>query len=41
VRAAVRIFAPARGEIVVDGEALGLRGTDAEVTELGAALSEP
>ena len=26
VRAMVRIFAPARGEIVVDGEALGLRG---------------
>jgi 16S rRNA processing protein RimM len=26
VRAVVRIFAPARGEIVVDGEALGLRG---------------
>jgi 16S rRNA processing protein RimM len=30
VRPVVRIFAPARGEIVVDGEALGLRG---EVTE--------
>ena len=27
VRAVVRIFAPARGEIVVDGEALGLRGS--------------
>jgi hypothetical protein len=27
----VRIFAPLRGEIVVDGEALGLRGNDAEV----------
>ncbi len=26
VRSVVRIFAPARGEIVVDGEALGLRG---------------
>jgi hypothetical protein len=26
VRSLVRIFAPARGEIVVDGEALGLRG---------------
>ena len=26
VRAIVRIFAPARGEIVVDGDALGLRG---------------
>ena len=29
VRSLVRIFAPARGEIVVDGEALGLRGTEA------------
>jgi 16S rRNA processing protein RimM len=29
VRSVVRIFAPARGEIVVDGEALGLRGEDA------------
>jgi 16S rRNA processing protein RimM len=28
VRAVVRIFAPARGEIVVDGDALGLRGED-------------
>lgn len=28
VRAVVRIFAPSRGEIVVDGEALGLRGED-------------
>jgi 16S rRNA processing protein RimM len=28
VRAVVRIFAPARGEIVVDGEAMGLRGQD-------------
>ena len=28
VRAVVRTFAPARGEIVVDGEALGLRGED-------------
>jgi ribosomal 30S subunit maturation factor RimM len=26
VRSLVRIFAPARGEIVVDGDALGLRG---------------
>lgn len=26
VRSVVRIFAPRRGEIVVDGEALGLRG---------------
>ena len=31
VRSVVRIFAPLRGEIVVDGEALGLRGNDAEV----------
>jgi 16S rRNA processing protein RimM len=30
VRAVVRIFAPARGEIVVDGEALGLRGPGEE-----------
>jgi 16S rRNA processing protein RimM len=30
VRAMVRIFAPARGEIVVDGEALGLRGAGEE-----------
>lgn len=28
VRSVVRIFAPGRGEIVVDGEALGLRGDD-------------
>jgi 16S rRNA processing protein RimM len=28
VRAVVRIFAPARGEIVVDGDALGLRGDE-------------
>lgn len=33
VRAVVRIFAPARGEIVVDGEALGLRGGDDEAAE--------
>ncbi|MGZ6273275.1 MAG: ribosome maturation factor RimM [Candidatus Limnocylindrales bacterium] len=30
VRAVVRIFAPARGDIVVDGEALGLRGHGGE-----------
>jgi 16S rRNA processing protein RimM len=30
VRAVVRTFAPARGEIVVDGEALGLRGQGPE-----------
>jgi len=28
VRAVVRIFAPSRGEIVVDGDALGLHGDD-------------
>jgi 16S rRNA processing protein RimM len=33
VRAVVRIFAPARGEIVVDGEALGLRGEEPEPAE--------
>lgn len=31
VRSLVRIFAPLRGEIVVDGEALGLRGGDPDV----------
>lgn len=31
VRSIVRIFAPARGEIVVDGDALGLRGEVDEV----------
>lgn len=30
VRSVVRIFAPRRGEIVVDGEALGIRGQDGE-----------
>jgi 16S rRNA processing protein RimM len=37
VRAVVRIFAPARGEIVVDGDALGLRGEgpDDEDAEAG------
>jgi 16S rRNA processing protein RimM len=29
VKAVVKVFDPARGEIVVDGEALGLRGDDA------------
>ncbi len=28
VRSVVRVFAPARGEIVIDGEALGLRGAE-------------
>jgi 16S rRNA processing protein RimM len=45
VRSIVRIFAPARGEIVVDGEALGLRGdavgaaetADADVPEAAEA----
>jgi len=32
VRAVVRIFAPARGEIVVDGDALGLRGEGEEAS---------
>lgn len=40
VRAVVRIFAPRRGEIVVDGEALGLRGDDAD-REPGRQLPEP
>jgi 16S rRNA processing protein RimM len=35
VRTIVRIFAPARGEIVVDGDALGLRG-DADESETEA-----
>ena len=38
VRSVVRIFAPARGEIVVDGEALGLRGNDEDE---GGAEPEP
>ena len=38
VRAVVRIFAPARGEIVVDGDALGLRGD--EPAEDAAAAPE-
>ncbi len=33
VRSVVRVFAPARGEIVIDGEALGLRGEDAAEDE--------
>ena len=39
VRPVVRIFAPARGEIVVDGEALGLRGEEPQ--EDGQAAGEP
>ena len=42
VRSVVRIFAPARGEIVVDSEALGLRGDDAEADVAAADLvAEP
>ena len=37
VRTVVRIFAPARGEIVVDGEALGLRGEEPEPGGAGEA----
>jgi 16S rRNA processing protein RimM len=37
VRAVVRIFAPGRGEIVVDGEALGLRGGDDEMAQAEGA----
>jgi 16S rRNA processing protein RimM len=33
VRSVVRIFAPARGEIVVDGDALGLRGDEPEAED--------
>jgi 16S rRNA processing protein RimM len=41
VRPVVRIFAPARGEIVIDGEALGLRGDmAAEAGEVEAAPGE-
>ena len=35
VRAVVRIFAPNRGEVVVDGDALGLRGEVDEVDDAG------
>jgi 16S rRNA processing protein RimM len=41
VRSVVRIFAPARGEIVVDGEALGLRGDESEVGPEGEPEAEP
>jgi 16S rRNA processing protein RimM len=41
VRAVVRIFAPARGEIVVDGEALGLRGDDPDDPDEPAEPAEP
>ncbi len=33
VRSVVRVFAPARGEIVIDGEPLGLRGKDGAEVE--------
>ena len=38
VRSAIRVFAPERGRIVVDGDALGLRG---EPEESGGARSRP
>lgn len=42
VRSVVRIFAPKRGEIVVDGDALGLRGEppDADLTETPGQAAE-
>ncbi len=40
VRAVVRIFAPARGEIVVDGEALGLGNRDSQSETRQAETSE-
>lgn len=40
VRAVVRIFAPARGEIVVDGEAMGLRGQDGAADRPEAETTE-
>jgi len=45
IRSVVRVFAPARGEIVIDGEALGLRGDEedeapAEVADSTAAAGE-
>jgi 16S rRNA processing protein RimM len=46
IRSVVRVFAPARGEIVIDGEALGLRGDEedeapAEVADSTEASGEP
>jgi 16S rRNA processing protein RimM len=42
VRSIVRTFAPAKGEIVVDGDALGLRGEDEPEGELeSASTPEP
>jgi 16S rRNA processing protein RimM len=40
VKAVVRVFDPAKGEIVVDGEALGLRGDDDEPDTAGAEAVE-
>jgi 16S rRNA processing protein RimM len=40
VRAVVRIFAPNRGEIVVDGDALGLRGEERQEADVADA-AEP
>jgi hypothetical protein len=40
VRSVVRIFAPGRGEIVVDGEALGLRGDNADAGTAQEAKSD-
>jgi 16S rRNA processing protein RimM len=40
VRAVVRTFAPARGEIVVDGEALGIRGEDGPAEGPGGIEAE-
>jgi 16S rRNA processing protein RimM len=41
VRAVVRIFAPARGEIVVDGDALGLRGQEPDDAGEAEAADKP
>ena len=40
VKTVVRVFDPAKGEIVVDGEALGLRGDDDEADTAGAEAVE-
>ena len=41
VRSVVRIFAPSRGEIVVDGDALGLHGDDADADDVAEPAPEP
>jgi 16S rRNA processing protein RimM len=41
VRSVVRVFAPARGEIVVDGEALGLRGETKDGGEARPEIARP